>query len=404
MLNQVHRQIPVPYNQTGRMYGEAEKALLCDVIDRGTLTRWGGEMVDQLESEWCQKSGLQHTIATSSGTTALHTAIAALEIPPGHHVMTSPVTDIGSILAILQNGLIPIFADIDPKTGMITQQTAKAAWTNKCSAVLFVHLFGRCANLQLLRSLTHTKNAWLIEDASQAHFAQNKGVMSGQFADISAFSLQQSKVVSCGEGGLVCTNSDTLAGKARLFQNKGWLRGQSGNRAYPTLGHNFRMPELSAAVALGQLRKADQIIAKRAEAYTYLSQRLDGHSQWSVNKASKEEVPSWWMLNIQNPYLSPDLIGKIAQKLSAQSLPISHGYIGTEPVFMTDVLAQRIGFGRTNFPWSQDPDLCAPSHADFPGSVTFQRQSMTIPICEGLKAEDTHYIADKILDAIAQAG
>jgi len=386
--------LPVSYNGSGRWYGDQELKLVEQAIRSGNLTRWGGKFVDQLEKDWCSKNQTSYAVATSSGTTALHTAVAALALEPGTKVITTPITDAGTLIAIMQNLLIPVFADVCAITGMMTADTIAESYTEDCGAILFVHLFGRCADLTQISQFAQERNIPLIEDASQAHFASKAGTIAGQTADISAFSLQQSKVVSCGEGGIVTSDNRKLAERARLYQNKGWVRGGTGNRAYPFLGHNYRLSELNAAFAVGQLKLAEDIIEARRKTYQHLSELLTPLPGISTIFPDSDEKPSWWafLFHIDsNTYSDPDYFQKAIQ---GEGIPFAQGYIGNQPLFMVEMFQQRATFGNSKIPWTLGHSTPSPEDKYMcPNATKFLSSAMTMNWNEGLTSDHIETIA-----------
>lgn len=393
--------LPAAYNASGRRFDTIELDLLAKVLASGALTRWGGEMADRLEQEWAQRLNIGNSIAVASGSGALHTALAALELEPGSEIITSAISDMGTLIAILHNQLIPVFADVNPLTAMITPASIQALISQKTAAVLFVHLFGRCADLGSIRDMCNHNGIILVEDASQAHFASRGGIFAGKTGAIAAFSLQQSKVVSCGEGGMVVTDSPHLAERARLYQNKGWLRGKSGSRAYPFLGHNFRMTELQAAVARGQLSKVETLIADRASSHALLSEKLSAIDGVHTMHCDSDERPSWWAFAFRNDSLPPECRPRFLSALAAEGVPFAQGYIGTEPLFMTEMMQKRSTFGRSGLPWSLSTRRYDYNIEDFPGSVEFLRSTFVMNWNENLTATDISDIATAIFKVSA---
>ena len=240
--------------------GAAELAGLARVIHSRYLNSVDGREVPALEREFAAAYG-------SPGRRRIHVrhgvdprGTRRHQPDPCDEIVTTPLTDMGSVIPILACNCIPVFADVDPRTGNLTAETIASKLTQRTRAVVLVHLFGRPADLAPIRDLLDRHGIALIEDCSQAHFAEYAGKKVGTWGDLGCFSLQQSKQMTCGDGGITLVNRDDLAGRARLFVDKGWDRA-GGIRAYPFLGMNYRMTELQAAVALAQLRKLPRSIA-----------------------------------------------------------------------------------------------------------------------------------------------
>ena len=242
-------------NASGRSLGDEEKQLLAEVIDSGALNRNDGSKVAALERAWAEMLGVPHAQAVTSGTAALHTAVAALNLEPGDEIITSPITDMGTVIAILACNLVPTFADVDPRTGNITAEAIARQISPKTRAIIVVHLFGQPADMDPILALARQHDLRVIEDCAQAHLAAYQGRLVGTMGDLGCFSFQQSKQMTTGDGGLVVSRDEALAVRARLFSDKGWPRGIPGLRGHLFLGMNYRMTELQGAVGLAQERK-----------------------------------------------------------------------------------------------------------------------------------------------------
>ena len=192
-------------------------------------------------------------MASTSGTSAIHVAVAAVNPDPCDEIITTAMSDMGTAIPILMANCIPVFADVDPITGNLTAETIARKITPRTRAVIVVHLFGRPADLGPIVDLLRPKGIALIEDCAQAHFAEYRGKKIGTFGDLGCFSLQQSKQITCGDGGLTLVNREDLIERASLFIDKG--RSRKAGRVHLFLGANYRMTELQGTVARAQLAK-----------------------------------------------------------------------------------------------------------------------------------------------------
>jgi dTDP-4-amino-4,6-dideoxygalactose transaminase len=243
------RKTPLPKE---RKVGEDELEELREVIESAWLFRWGGKKVEAFEKAFAERHGVRFAIACTSGTAAIHLAIAALQLDPGDEVITAPITDIGTVTPILKEGGIPIFADIDPETGNIDPESAEKLISPRTKAILVVHLAGNPCDMDAFMDIAKRHNLTLIEDCAQAHLAEYKGKLVGTIGQIGCFSLQQSKHITTGDGGVAITDDEELATKMALFMDKGWERGaMTPHRKYVMLGLNYRMNELTGAGGFG---------------------------------------------------------------------------------------------------------------------------------------------------------
>jgi perosamine synthetase len=348
-------------------FSEAAVELATAAIRSGSLFGVGGELTQRFETEFAAYYGATHAVTVSSGTAAIHTAIAALDPSPGGEIITAPITDAGSVLPILYQGCIPVFADVADHLGM-DPDAVEACITDRTVAILAVHPFGGATDVRALRDIADRHNVALLEDCSQAHGTRYNGEFLGRYGHIGIYSLQQSKQMTAGEGGVCITDDDRLAAEMRLFRDKGWDRAGGGVRGYPRLGLNYRASELVAAVALPQLATLDDVLARRRRSAALLDVAVDkapGVSRWNALAGCEA---SYWCY----PFFVP--VGdtaKWAEALAAEGVPTTPGYIG-EPIYACMGALQGDGtFGTSRYPLDlaadgrgvYPPDLCPQARA-----------------------------------------
>jgi dTDP-4-amino-4,6-dideoxygalactose transaminase len=214
--------LPSVLEASGRRFGDAEVKAVETVLRSGMLSATWGTEVPALEREFATLTGARHAVACSSGTAALHLAVAAVDPEPGDEIVTSPISDMGTVFPILMQNAVPVFADVDPVTGNLDPASVAAAITPRTRAVLAVHLFGKPAPVRELRELCDRHGIVLIEDCAQAYLAPVGDALAGRIGHLGCFSLQQTKHISAGDGGLVVTDDAALARRMRLFADKGW--------------------------------------------------------------------------------------------------------------------------------------------------------------------------------------
>ncbi|MCK5943857.1 MAG: DegT/DnrJ/EryC1/StrS family aminotransferase, partial [Planctomycetes bacterium] len=254
--------MPSEANASGRTFDQAELRLVHAALRSGTLNSTRGTFVARFEREFAEWLGCKHAIACANGSAAVHCAIAALGLSAGDEVVTTPITDMGALTPIWYEGAVPVFADVDPDTLNVTAETIAAQLTDRTRAIVVTHLFGRPCEMASIVALAERHGLPLIEDAAQAFGASLGETVVGTFGNVAAFSLQQGKHITTGEGGVVCTDDDELARRVFLFVNKAWGYGDpKPDHYFPAL--NYRMTELQGAVACAQLPKLDEVIALR---------------------------------------------------------------------------------------------------------------------------------------------
>ena len=344
------RPFPTVGDSSGRDLGEEEKRMLVEVINTGHLNRVGGTKVAQFEQEFAQRYGVKHAIASTSGTAAIHVALGALNLNPGDEVITTTISDMGTVIAILLCNLIPIFADVDPLTCNIDPESIKEKISEKTKAIIPVHLFGQPADMDPIMEIAKEHGLAVVEDCAQAHMAEYRGRKVGTIGTLGCFSLQQTKQITTGDGGITITNDDQLAERARLFADKGWPRTGEA-RGHLFLGPNYRMTELQGAVGLAQLRKLDSILERRRSSAATLTELLQGIQGINPPKLIPEVVCSWWIYSFT---IDEQLLGvsskKFQEALNAEGIPFGIGYI-PNPLFEYDVIKYRKTYGNSQCPW-----------------------------------------------------
>ena len=309
-------------------FPEEAVKLATEAIRSGTLFGVGGPLTTRFEAEFAGYYGAAHAVTVSSGTAAIHTALAALTPAPGGEVITAPITDAGSVVPIVYEGCVPVFADVDEHLAM-SPAAVEACVTDRTVAIIAVHPFGGAADVRALRAIADRHGIALIEDCSQAHGTRFDGEFLGRFGHIGVYSLQQSKQMTAGEGGVCITDDAGLAEQMRLFRDKGWDRASAGARGYPRLGLNYRATELVAAVALPQLATLDDVLDRRRHLASVLDAAVDrapGATRWT---GPSECDTSYWCY----PFFVP--AGQTAAwgaALAEHGVPTSPGYIG-DPIY-----------------------------------------------------------------------
>lgn len=248
--------------------GEEEENEVLDVIRSKYLFRYGDikdpafkKKVYTLEQEICSKFHITHTLAVSSGTSALIVAMTAAKIGPGDEVIVPGYTFIASISSIIACGAVPVLAEVDDSLTLDPKDVEKKI-SSKTKAILAVHMLGNPCDLDALKAIADSHGIMLIEDAAQAFGGMYKGNYLGTIGKIGIYSFNIFKVINAGDGGMVVTNDERLYNTAFSFHDQGHLPDRTGvevgNRS--VIGQNFRMNELTAAFLIAQFRKLDRLI------------------------------------------------------------------------------------------------------------------------------------------------
>lgn len=261
-----------------KRFTDLERKYVLDVIDNEFNTSKNSSYNNKLEKLFAEKFSANFAIGHSNGTVSMHTALAALGVKPGDEVIVPPLTMSSTSLAVLNNGSIPVYADVDQYTFNIDADAIERVITSKTKAIITVALYGLSPDYDKILAVCKKHNLYLIEDNAECFYGKYKGKLVGQFGDFASYSFQASKHLTCGEGGMLTCNNEDFADIARRFNCLGYA-GVSAKQGKITrndiqdpnydrhvaLGFNFRMSELQAAVALGQLERADELVQNRIE-------------------------------------------------------------------------------------------------------------------------------------------
>jgi perosamine synthetase len=399
------RPFPTINDALGRHVGDEELALLEEVIRSGKLNRNAGTKVTALEGEWAAKFGVAHAVASTSGTAAIHTALGALPLNPGDEVITTPITDWGTVGPILAQGCVPVFADVDKRTYSLNPEEVERRITGRTRAIVAVHLLGQSCDMDAMQSIARRHDLLLIEDCAQAMLATWRGKLVGTMGDLGCFSLQQSKVISTGDGGMTISNDDKLGARAALFADKGWERGvrQSGRREHRTFGLNYRMTELQGAVGLAQLGKAESFVARRRRVAALLTERLSDAPGIEPPFVLEGAEPVYWfyLLTLNKAVLPVDQ-PTFMRALRAEGIPLTGVHSG-EPLYLQQMFQRKQVFGTSHYPFDyagrsvEDvdyrPGLC-PVAEELTDPA--RSRSFLLPCNEGVTDEDAAEMADAV--------
>jgi perosamine synthetase len=229
--------------------------------------------IEQFEEAFAAYCDCRHGVATSSGTTALHLAAAALDLGPGHEVLVSASTNIASALAAHHLGATPVPVDSEGVTWNLDLDLVEHLITDRTRAIIPVHLYGHPVDMDRLMDIARRYGLTVIEDCAEAHGSLCRGRKAGSFGDVGCFSFYANKVLTTGEGGMVVTNDDRLADRLRLLRNLAFTQPRFWHRE---AGYNFRMTGLQAAMGVEQVRKAEEIIADKRRVAAAYRRHLSG--------------------------------------------------------------------------------------------------------------------------------
>ena len=300
------------------------------VVRSGTWCRLGGKTVSAFEQKYADLLGVKRCVCTVNGTNALLTALHVLDVGVGDEVITSPYTFIATYNVILGSCALPVFADTDPETFQLDPKTIEARITENTRAILPVHILGLPADMDQINAIAKKHKLVVIEDACQAWLAEWRGKKCGGLGDLGCFSFQNSKHITCGEGGAVVGNDEALMDRVFSYHNCGRPYGTvQGKTPYPILGTNRRLTEIQAAILLSQMKRLEADTQRRNENARYLTSRLQGipgiipHKLYpQVTRAAYHLYP----LRYKKEHFNNLPRKKFLEALAAEGIPASPGY------------------------------------------------------------------------------
>lgn len=393
---------PLPSDQdsSGRTLGPEELALLAEVIKSAMLFSPKGRFVKELEARFAEALGARHASACSSGTAAVHVAVAAVDPEPGDEIITTPITDMGALTPILYQGAIPVFADVDPTTCNVTAETIAARLSPKTKAIIVTHLFGNPCNMTEIMALANAKSIPVIEDAAQAFGAKHRGRQVGTIGAIGCFSLQQGKHITTGEGGLVVSDDPALARRVFLCINKAWGYGDKNPDHY-FLALNYRMSELQGAVAVAQLPKLPEVVRRRVRTANALTGMLKGLPGIMTPPVEDGDLHSYWKYCLRvDPAVVEGGSPGLGKELKEMGLASAPRYI-QKPAFECEIFQKRRTFGNSQFPFTlARPEAVNYDRTRFPGVYSGLERILVLPWNENYTDEHVGRIGKAITDAV----
>lgn len=386
--------LPSDQDASGRTLGDEEIACVAEVIRSGTLTSTKGKFTRTFEERFAALCGTKHAWACASGSAAIHVAVAAIDPEPGDEIVTTAITDMGALAPILYQGAIPVFADVDPRTCNLTAETIRARLSPRTKAIMVTHLFGNPCEMHDIMALARERELPVIEDCAQSFLARSGGKRVGTIGTIGAFSLQQGKHITTGEGGIVVTDSPELSRRSFLFINKAWGYGDPTPDHY-FLALNYRISELQGAVALAQLDKLEWSVRQRQAMAARLTDHLGGtpgiETPWTA--PGNEHVYWKYCLRVDSKVI-PGGSMELGRRLKERGIATAPRYI-QKPAFQCEVFREQRTFGKSRWPFTlARPEAVDYAPARFPGTFAALEAVLVLPWNE--------LYTEKIVDDLAR--
>lgn len=357
-----------------------EKKYVLDCLE-STWISSGGKYMERFENTFAEFCGVKHALCCSNGTVALHLTLLAFGVGPGDEVLVPTLTFVATANAITYCGATPVFLDSEPETWNLDTALIEAKITPRTRGIIVVHLYGHPVDMDPVLAVARKYNLFVIEDAAEAHGAEYKGQRVGSLGDIATFSFYANKIITTGEGGMVVTNDDSLAGKVRQLKGQG----MDPDRRYwfPIIGYNYRMTNIQAAIGLAQLEKADWHIQRRRQVakwyYDYLQNApgltLPVEKEWARNV--------YWMFNVVLGDNLPSERDEVMTTLREQG-------IETRPFF---------------YPMHALPPYRTLAKGQrFPVANRLAARGISLPTWGGLTKKDVGFVCQALTNCIAKIG
>ena len=389
--------LPSDQNSSGRTLGDEEMKMLQEVIESGTLTSTKGKFVKEFEAKFAELVGAKSAYCASHGTAALHTAYAAIDPEPGDEFITTSITDMGALTPIIYQSAVPMFADVDPDTLNVTAETIEKVISERTKAIIVTHLFGNPCEMGPIMELAKSKNIPVIEDCAQAFMAKQNGQWIGTIGDIGCFSMQQGKHITTGEGGVVVSDNEELARRMFLFINKAWGYGDAKPDHY-FLAPNYRMNELSGAVALAQLSKLSSTVDSRIATADAISKKLVGINGIKTPRVAENSVHTYWKycLNVDGSVIEGGAVGLATKLREGYGIFSAPRYV-QKPAFRCEIFRDQRTFGNSKFPFTHArPESFDYRDENYKGTLDGLEGILVLPWNEKYTDEHVEYIAAAI--------
>lgn len=362
------------YHVSSPLFSGNEEKYVNNCLESGWISSTG-EYIGKFEEKFAEFCNSKYAISCCNGTVALHLPLLALGIGPGDEVIVPTLTYIATANAVKYCGGTPVFVDSDPITWNINPELIKQKITANTKGIIVVHLYGHPVDMDPVLEIAKEHNLFIIEDSAEAHGAKYKGRCVGSIGDVGTFSFYGNKIITTGEGGMVVTSNKQLAERMRLLKGQG----MDPNKRYwfPTIGYNYRMTNIEAAIGLGQLEDINKHLSKRREiARLYSTQLADlknyidlpsemgwaEHAFWMYSILLKDTLkinrdqfmnemefegietrPFFYPMHIMPPYYEKDGYYPVAENLASKGMNIpTHGLLCEKDIVFISESIRRI--------------------------------------------------------------
>jgi len=354
-----------------------EIEMVVRVLKSGFLTARVGSSstVANFEQAYAKFAEAKHAVAVNSGTAALHMSLLAAGVKQGDEVIVPSFTFVASAEAVVLSGAKPVFADINPQTYNIDPERFRKAISAKTRAVIPVDLYGLSADMQAISEIAEEHNLAVIEDAAQAHGAAYRGKSPGYFADMACWSFYASKNMTTGEGGMITTNNDGYSDTLRCMRS----HGEKGEYVSFMLGHNYRMPEIEAAIGIAQLEKLPTFSEKRRRNAQRLTEKLNLVKRLTLPREPEGYKHSWYLYTVRLQDNNRTGRDKAVEELRKRGIGATIYY--STPIHLMPYYSQ---FATHNLPETEKAS----------------EQVYSLPVHPGVTLQEINCIVDSVIEVV----
>lgn len=348
-------------------FGKEEVAAVQKVVQSGMLSNFvakpgdhflGGKHVKELEQRWADYAQVRHAISFNSATSGLVASLGALEIMPGDEVLVISYSMCISATAPLFYDAIPVFVDIEPDFYCMDPDSIEGKITKRTKAILTVDLFGQSSDMKRINAIAKKHNLKVVNDAAHVPGCRYSSGYAGTFGDIGVYSLNQHKIIHCGEGGIAVTNDDDLAYRLQLIRNH--AEAVVAETGYPNLknmlGGNYRLGEMEAAVAIEQLKKLPTLLRQRIDLAEYLTEKLSPVEFLTPPAVREDSEHVYYLYPIKfNEEACGMSRAKYAERIRELGIPLykfAEGYM--RPLYLDPIFSKADEF-KNGYPYSLIP-------------------------------------------------
>jgi dTDP-4-amino-4,6-dideoxygalactose transaminase len=385
---------------------DADRQAVIDVINTPNLSM--GQRILDFERTFCELTGRKHAIGVNSGTAGLHLCVRAAGIGPGDLVITTPFSFVASSNVLLFENAVPVFVDIDPRTGNIDPKlVADAArniekylprqgtesnvsrhwnanvgrrWTPK--AIVPVDVFGQPADMDAINAVANEHGLTVIEDSCEALGAEYKGRLAGTLGDYGVFAFYPNKQITTGEGGMIVTDDDKAADFMRSLRNQGRAVGDTWLQ-HTHLGYNYRLDEMSAAMGITQMHRLDELLEKREQVAAWYEARLSEIPGVEVPIVESYTTRMSWFVYVVRFDAKIDR-DALARRLEEKGVPVRPYFL---PIHLQPYMAERFGWREGDFPVTED----------------LGRRGLAVPFSGTMTEEQVEYVCQSMREVLSAA-